>query len=423
MAEVYVVVLVVCVLGSAFSSGSETALVSASRLQLRRLSTDGHRGAAMALGLLNERDRTLAVTLIVTNAFNVSAGAITTALLSSSLGPSVGPMVATVVATGVLLVLAEIVPKAYFRHHADAMLMHTAVTWRGLSVLLLPFTYPGHLFTQLFYRLLKREPRSFFTTREEIKLVLEESAEQGGLHEHEQEMLESALEYSETTSREVMVPIGEVALLREGARTSEFLELVRERGYTRIPLYREERVDQIAGLVNVFDVLYDPEPKTFVRAYMRPARLVPDSKPIDVLFLEMQRERENLVVVVSEFGSCIGVVSTEDIVEEIFGELTDEHEDATPEIRKLGPGHFRITARTDIDDLNHETGWAIPEGDYQTVGGYVLHRLGRVPKKGELFTEGRLRVRVVDADRYSVRMVEIQERRKKIDRSGRTPAS
>jgi CBS domain containing-hemolysin-like protein len=236
-------------------------------------------------------------------------------------------------------------------------------------------------------------------------------------------MLESALEYSETTSREVMVPIGEVALLREGARTSEFLELVRERGYTRIPLYREERVDQIAGLVNVFDVLYDPEPKTFVRAYMRPARLVPDSKPIDVLFLEMQRERENLVVVVSEFGSCIGVVSTEDIVEEIFGELTDEHEDATPEIRKLGPGHFRITARTDIDDLNHETGWAIPEGDYQTVGGYVLHRLGRVPKKGELFTEGRLRVRVVDADRYSVRMVEIQERRKKIDRSGRTPAS
>jgi len=387
--------------------------VSASRLRLKRFRTDGRRGAALALSLLDERDRTLAVTLMATNAFNISAGAIATAMLQDVLGPSWGPLVATVCATGVLLILSEIVPKAYFRHHADAMLIRTAASWRGLSVLLLPFTYPGHLLTQLFYRLLKREPRSFFTTREEIKLVLEESAEQGGLREHEQEMLESALEYSETTSREVMVPIGEVALLREGASTEEFLALVRERGYTRVPLYREERVDQIAGLVNVFDVLYDPEPKTFVRAYMRPARLVPDSKPIDVLFLEMQRERENLVVVINEFGSCIGVVSTEDIVEEIFGELSDEHEDATPEIRRLGPAYYRVSARADLDDLNDETGWGIVEGDYQTVGGWVLHQLGRVPRKGELFSAGRLRVRVIDADRYSVRMVEIQERKRK----------
>jgi putative hemolysin len=260
--------------------------------------------------------------------------------------------------------------------------------------------------TSLVFRLFRGRPRSLYTTREEIKLVLEESVENGELRRHEQEMLESTLDYATTIVREVMVPVSEVALLLETAHTRELIALARQLGHTRIPVYRE-RVDQIVGLVNVFDVLYDKQRKTFIRPYVRPARLVPDTKGIDELFLEMQRARESLTVVVNEFGACIGIVALEDIIEEIFGELSDEHEDATPEIQKKGPGRFRVSARTDIDDLNDETGLGIYKVGFETVGGYVLHRLGRIPRKGETFSDGDLTVHVIEADRYGVKTVEL----------------
>ncbi len=405
--ETSLALFLLCLVGSAVSSGSETALVSASRLRLEPIRSEGRRAAALALGLLEQRDRTLAVTLIATNAFNIAAGAVATVVFQDFFGAA-GSIVATVTVTVLLLVFSEITPKAYFRHHAEPMLMHTAAAWRVLSVLLVPLTYPTGLFSSFLYRILGRQPRSVFVSREEIRLVLGDSVEGGAIRDHEHEMLESALGYSETIAREVMVPMADVALIAESARTEDVLELVGTRGYTRIPVFRD-RVDQIVGLINVFDILYAEKRRTFARAYVRPARLVPDTKPIDELFLEMQRERESLVVAVNEFGACIGVVSTEDIIEEIFGELSDEHEDATPEIRRIGPGQYRVSGLSDIDDLNAEAGWEIPKATYTTVGGYVLFRLGRIPHPGEWFVEGDLRVRVVDADRYSVRLVEITD--------------
>jgi CBS domain containing-hemolysin-like protein len=392
-------------MGSAFGSGSETALVSASRTRIQRLASEGVRSAKLALGILNQRERILAAMLIVTNVSNIAGGAIATVSCQRWVG-SLGPIAATAVMTCVLLVLSEIVPKAYFRHHADQMLIKAATVWKFLSLILVPITFPVEVLTNSVFRLFRSRPKSLYTTREEIKLVLEESAEGGGLGRHEQEMLESTLDYATTIVREVMVPISEVALLLETARTEEMISLVRMQPYTRIPVYRE-RVDQIVGLVNVFDVLYDKERKTFLRPYVRPARLVPDTKGIDKLFPEMQRSRESLSVVVNEFGACIGIVTLEDIIEEIFGELADEHEDATPDIQEKGPGRFQVSARTDIDDLNDETGIAIPKAGFETVAGYVLHHLGRIPREGETFIDGELTIHVIEADRYGVKIVEL----------------
>jgi len=400
--------LVLCIVGSSFASGSETALVSASRIRLRHLASEGAKSAHRALALLEEKERILVVTLIATNVFNIAGGAIATVTLQRWMG-SIGPIVATVVMTSVLLVLSEIVPKAYFRHHADRTLVKVGNFWRILSWLLTPITLPIRLCTNLIFRLLRSEPKSLYTTREEIKLVLEESLESGSLQQHQQEMLESTLDYATTIVLEVMVPISEVALLPESARTEDLLSLVQDKGFTRIAVYRD-RVDQIVGLVNVFDVLYDKQRKTFVRPYVRQARLVPDTKQIDQLFVEMQREHESLAGVVNEFGACIGIVTLEDIMEEIFGELADEHEDTTPEIQTEGPGHFRVSGTTDIDDLENETGIAIAKAGFETVAGYILHRLGRIPRKGETFTDEDLTVSIVEADRYSVKTVEFVKR-------------
>jgi CBS domain containing-hemolysin-like protein len=399
------IMLLICILGSGYGSGSETALVSASRTRLKKIASDGSRGAGLALKLLKRKETVLAVTLIVTNAFNIAGGAVATVTFQRWIG-SMGAMVAILVMTCVLLVLSEIVPKAYFRHHPDAMLIKTAGSLKVLSWILAPVTFPIQVVTGLIFQLLGRRPKSVYTTRDEIKLVLEESVENGGLEQHEHDMLESALDYATTIVREVMVPTSEVALLEDTVSTEDLIALARERGYTRIPVFRE-RVDQIVGLVNVFDVLYDKQRKSFVRSYVRPARLVPDTKGIDQLFLEMQRGRESLAVAVNEFGACIGIVTLEDIIEEIFGEISDEHEDARPEIEKKGPGHFYVSARTDVDDLNDETGLLIPKRGFETIGGFVLHRFGRIPKKGETLTEGNLTIRILGADRYGVKVVEL----------------
>ncbi len=400
--------LLISILGSGFAAGSETALVSASRIRLQHMASEGIKRADQVLALLEDKERILAVTLIANNVFNITAGAVATLACQHWLG-AVGPVVATVAITSLLLVVSEIVPKAYFRHHAEKTLVRTALLWRVSAWVLTPLTFPLRILTNVIFRLFRREPRSVYTTREEIKLVLEESVESGSLREHQQEMLESTLDYATTIAREVMVPIAEVALLPETARTEELLALVQDQGHTRIPVYRD-RVDQLVGFINVFDILYERHRKVFVRSYVRPARLVPETKRIDELFVEMQRERESIAIVVNEFGACFGIVTLEDIMEEIFGELADEHEDTTPEIQKKGPGHFRMSGTTDIDDLEDETGIAIAKAGFETVAGYVLHRLGRIPQKGETFMDGDLTVRVVEADRYSVKTVELVKR-------------
>jgi CBS domain containing-hemolysin-like protein len=400
-----IVLLVACIVGSAFASASEIALVSASRIRLQHLAVKGVRAAGRALPLLETKEQILAATLVVNNLCNISAGAITTFALERRIG-SLGPLAATISVASILLLFAEIVPKTYYRHHAERLLLLSAPIWKVLSWALLPITLVTQAFATLLFRVFGKPPRSVFTTREEIKLVVEEAVEQGGLREHEHEMLESALDYADTLTREVMVPISEVVLIPETASTEELIEATRNAGYTRLPVYRD-RVDRIVGLVNIFDVLYDADRKPSARDYMRPARLVPDTKRIDLLFLEMQRERESLAIVVNEFGACIGIVALEDIIEEIFGELTDEHETGAPEIRKLGPGRYRVSARVDIDDLNDETGLDLAKAGFETVGGYVLHRMGRIPRRGDTFTDGAIAVRVLDADRYGVRAVEI----------------
>jgi CBS domain containing-hemolysin-like protein len=219
-------------------------------------------------------------------------------------------------------------------------------------------------------------------------------------------MLQSILDFGKTTAREVMVPMPSVVSI-EGVTSADMLRAtLRRRGYTRIPVY-ERRVDRIVGVVNVFDVLLDPEGGKTMEEYMRPVTFVPETKRIDRLMVEMQRRGESIVVVVNEFGSCIGIVTMEDIIEEIMGELADEHEVGVKRIRSLGEGSYIVEALTDIDDLNEELGLDLPKLRYDTVGGLVLRRLGRIPREGEQFEMSGLVFEIVEVYPYGVRTVKL----------------
>jgi CBS domain containing-hemolysin-like protein len=215
-------------------------------------------------------------------------------------------------------------------------------------------------------------------------------------------MLQSILDFGQTTAREVMVPMPSVVSIEKDASLDLLRSVIRRRGVTRVPVF-DRRVDRVAGVVHVFDVLLDPDAGEKVEDFMRPITLVPETKRIDRLMVEMQRRGESMVVVINEFGSCIGIVT----MEEIMGEFADEHEVGVRRIRSLGGRTYIVDALTDIDDLNEELGLQLPKLRYDTVGGLVMRRLGRIPLEGETFEFSGVIFEVVEVYPFGVRTVKL----------------
>lgn len=402
-------VLLLGLLASAYFSMVEIALISASRLRLRQEAREGSVGARLALSLLSDRERVLATTLVGINLANLTVGALATSLLHRALTAWAAwkvNLLATGGATLVILVGAEIVPKVYGRQRADKVLTSLARPITATEQLFIPLTGALRAYVGLLLRILRRRPRSPLLTREDLRLLVHEVKGEGGDGRKENKMLRSILDFGETTVREVMVPMPEVVSLERQATGDQLRALVRRHGFTRMPVY-ERRVDQVVGLVNIYDLLFDPQPKESVEKYMRPVTLVPETKRIDRLMVEMQRERQTMAVVVSEFGSCIGVVTMEDIVEEIVGELEEERESGVPKIRPAGHRTWLADALTDLDDVNEELGCELPKGRYDTIGGLVLKHFGRLPRRGESFEISGVKVEVLDTHPYGVRTVKL----------------
>ena len=352
----------------------------------------------------------LATTLVGINLSNITAASVATGGLQRLLEDHWRPWQISLLTTGgvtlVLLLVSEITPKSYAKQRADRFLITAARPVLATEQLLLPVAALVRGYLALLLRLLGRTPRRPMITRDELKILVHDVKSETGPSRKEKKMLRSALDFRETTAREVMLPMSEVVSIEREGSADLLRTLVRRYGFTRLPVY-ERRVDRVIGLVNVFDLLFDPQPDEEIARYIREPVLVPETKRIDRLMAQMQRERQTMAVVVSEFGSCIGIVTMEDIVEEIVGELSEEHEVGTRKIRQLSPRSWVIDALTDIDDVNEELGLELPKGKFDTINGLVLRRLGHIPAEGESFVLGGVEIEVVDAHRYGVRSVKL----------------
>ncbi len=406
-----VAVFFLAVLASAWFAAVEIALVSANPMRLRREGKDAKASTGLAVGLLEDRDRALATTLVGINISNLTAGAVATQILTRLLADRLTSFQVSLITTGgvtlVLLVFAEIVPKVYGKHRAERIVASAARPIVATEQLFLPLGVLVRGWLALLTRVLRQAPRRPAVTRDELKLLVHEVPGETGPGRKERKMLRSALDFAETAVREVMVAMPETVAIERDSSCDLLRALVRRYGFTRLPVY-ERRIDKVIGLVNVFDLLFDSEPAESIEKYIREAPLVPETKRIERLLAELQRDRQTMAVVVSEFGSCVGIVTLEDIVEEIFGELAEEHEVSTRKLRRLGPRTWMVDAQVDIDDVNEELGLELPKGRYDTVNGFILRRLGRIPSEGESFEYHGMEFRVVDAHRYGVRTVMVE---------------
>ena len=396
-----------CLVATMFFSAAEMAFIAANRPRLRHLAEQGSATAAAYLEAFRHPERVLSTAMMGVTVAHIVAASATTWSLLPTLG-GLAPLVVTLVLTPVMLVFGEIIPKAVARAWATSLILRLYRPLIWTSVVLMPFVAFANLVVGLTLRLygVRQADTRAFVSREELKALLQMEPGEAEVTTQEAELIDNIFDLGDTTVREVMVPLVEVAMLPDSASPQDAIALIQERGFSRLPIYRQ-RETNIVGIVAAMDLLSRGAEAATLDELKRPPYYVPETKRIDDLLREMQRSRAHMAVVVDEYGGSTGVVTLEDILEQIVGEIHDEHERAPASAERLPDGSYRVAARTNIDELNEAFDWTLPKQDYETVAGLVLATLGRVPRAGEMFQIPGYTLTVLEADTRRVTAVKI----------------
>lgn len=405
----YVWVILAALFMTAFFSAAEMAFLGANRIRLRHLAEGGHRVAGRYLEAFASPGRLLSAAKMGVPAAHIVASTVATWALLPSVGLAAA-LIVTLVLTPVMLVLGEVIPKAIAQQWATGLILRLfrPLTWAAR--LLAPLTWTATKIVDGVLALVgrSREHVRHFVSREELKLVLQMEPQESDVTTMEAEMIDKIFSLGETAVREVMVPLVDVAALRETAAPDEAIALIRERGHSRLPLFRE-RIDNMVGLVTAMDLLRRGAEVESLTAIMRPPYFAPETKRIDDLLREMQKARIQLAVVVDEYGGSVGIVTVEDILEQIVGEIRDEREPTPAMMERLPDGSYRVAGRVGIQEINESLEWELPTGDYETVAGMILATLHRLPRMGEEFRVGRFHVTILETDERRVLAVKIRK--------------
>ena len=404
-----IVALAGCLMVQAFFAASEIALVSADELKVRAESEGGHQRSRVLGELLANRDRLLALTLNGTNLATVMAAVVLTSFLHQ-IGPHT-VYLAPFILTPITLLLGESIPKLLTLGNPHAFALFAARPLRLLAAVLAPLLYAETVLSRLLRRLagVPADAQSVFLSRDDLARLMRRRPSDASEPPHdailpaEQLMISRIFRFSQADARKAMVPLVGVDAIPEETSLAAAIETVRREGFSRIPVFRR-RITDIVGVVHVFDLLQAPDLSRPVSDVMRPVSYFPESMPLDEALVAMQRTGENLSVIVDEYGGSAGILTLEDLIEEIVGDIEDEH-DLGEELAKIvSPRVLSVVGRAPIAELNERFGLRLSEADeYATIGGLVVERLGHIPKPGEKLIEGDLTITVTRSDARAVR--------------------
>ena len=375
--------ITVCILMEGLFTGAEMVLISADRHKLTERARSGKRGARIALELLSRPDRTLATTLAGTDLFVV----LSTVLTASHLLPRVGEhaeWTTVAIVSPLVILFGEIVPKTFARPRADILAEAAARFVRLAQVCLYPLvaavSFLGRILSRPFGGV---PPLHDVVSREELRLLLQMSRGGSDVEAHERVMVRRAFSFGEKKVADIFRPLAQVVALPEAAVCREAALLASRSGYSRYPVYRE-RIDRIVGFLHVLDAMGSP-PDAPILPLLRKVLFVPELMPIDELMRKFQAERTSFAAAVDEFGGVTGIVTAEDVVEEVVGEIEDEYDRGMEYYKKIAPNEFLVPGTMEIRRFEEELGAALPPGDYSTVGGMLISLAGRIPASGESF--------------------------------------
>ena len=381
------VILVLLLSASAFFSSAETALMTSNKLRIRNLAENGDKRAEKVLEITANTDKMLSAILIGNNIVNLSASALSTTLTLKVFGSSlVG--VATGVLTFLILVFGEITPKNVASKNAEDMALKYIGIISLLVIVLTPAIYVVNKVAGIVISLfIKNNDDNNTVTEDELRAMVEVSHEDGVIEKEEKKMIVNVVDFGDTVAGDIMLPRVDMVMVSVESSYEEILKIFREERYTRIPVY-EESPDNVIGILNVKDFLLIEDKENFsVKEHLREPLYTYEYKKTSSLMVDMRKTGANIVIVLDEYGTTVGLITLEDMLEEIVGEIRDEFDAEEDEgITKISETEYLIDGSTNLDDVNDRIGLELSSEEYESIGGIIMEKLGRLPVEGEVIT-------------------------------------
>jgi len=438
-----ITLIIVLVLLNGYFTASEMALVSIRRTRIKQLIDEGNNQAILVQKLLDKPSSFMATIQISVTMLGLMSSAFaaiglayypTHWLIATGLSPGVAHSTAVFLITvcvGVLIIVVGVIsPKSMGIHHAEYISLRTARVIYGLSVIALPLvkvvTFLSDLLARLFGARVKFSTP--ILTEEELKMLVEAGEEEGVIEVEEKEMIHSIFDFTDTVTKQVMVPRTDMDCAPVSSSLHELLEVITRSGHSRIPIY-EDNVDNVLGVVHAKDLL------TFLvkgrvddfdaHNVMREAYFIPGSKDVDELLAEFQRDNIQLAIVRDEYGGTAGLVTVEDLLEEIVGEIRDEYDvSEEPMLQTLQDDEYLVNARMRVDELNEQIGTNFPEDeDYETIGGFVFDLFGHQPSTGDMISFRNLDLEVAEMESGRIQKIRVRKSDTDIDEETEIPKS
>lgn len=400
------IAIVVCVILSAYFSATETAFSSLSRSRIKLMMEHGNRKAALVNKLSDNYDKLLSTILVGNNIVNIGASSLATVLFIALLGGSKGPTVSTIVLTVVILIFGEITPKSLAKEFPERFAMFSAPILRLIMLVLTPVNYIFMGWRKLVYSLVKvKDDRRM--TDEELLTIVAEAAEVGGIDSAESELIRSAIEFNDLEAVDILTPRVSVVGVEQDIKASELEKVFADSGLSRLPVY-EESIDNVLGVVNLKDFYACVRDDKFrVTSIMTKPVYVSETMKIADLLKFLQKEKAHFAIVADEYGGMLGILTLEDILEELVGEIWDEHDEVIEEFIKLDENHYRVLCTADLAKLYEQFEMDEIESDSVTISGWILEMMERIPNEGDSFTYENLTITVTKTDLRRVLEAEI----------------
>lgn len=393
----YLVLFFLCLVASAFFSSAETAFISLPRTRVKHLVESGVIGAGRVAKITEQPEKLLATVLLCNNLVNVAAAALGTTIAVSiwTDNENIGILVATIVVTILLLIFAEVTPKTLAIRHPERMALLYVYPLGVITKIAYPVAVGLNWIASILTGGKAKVPHSL-VSEEEIRSMISVGREEGTVEEAEAELLHKVFVFGDRTVREVMSPRPEVVWIEKGTTLADFLGIYAEHPHTRFPVYQDS-FDTVVGILSIKDVLMAQansslDKKSVIDDLVRPVLFVPETKRITHLFAEMQSQGYPMVVVIDEFGVTSGIVTMEQLVGEIVGEMGDELVKADKDFEVIDDRTIQIDGGMHVEEANQELGLELPTGDYDTVAGFLLSLLGHIPREGEQLRYGNLKL-------------------------------
>lgn len=405
-----IIILLVLLALSAFFSSNETALMSVNRIRLRSLADEGNKRAAMALDILeNQTPKLLSAILIGNNIVNISASSLATTLAYSFGGYMVS--IVTLILTILILIFGEITPKNYATINSEKITLRYIPVFKFLMTIMTPVIFIINLFSRGVMRLMRVDPdeANKAMTEEELRTIVDVSHEDGVIESDEKEMIYNVFDLGDATAKDIMVPRVHVTFADVASTYDELIDIFREDKFTRLPVYKDSQ-NNIVGIINMKDLLlYDKDTEFVIDNFLRKPHFTYERKSISDLLVEMKDSTFNIAIVLDEYGDMAGLITLEDILEEIVGEIHDEYDEKEDDlVQKISDREYIIEGSMHLDDVNDHLHTELDSEDYDSLGGFIIEHLDRLPVAGdEVITEEGIRLIVEKLDKNRIEQVHV----------------